>query len=109
MTIPIVKDIKVFLNNIHIETFSSRGIKFGGDDITKLMIDEVFCKNYQDVIDKEINKRMKNSFLDSDGFTDEDKVVGSAIYNRHLENYRHYHCIFNTFLWWLQSQSGHMR
>lgn len=70
-----------------IETLSSKGIKFGGDDITQLIIDKLFTANYQNEINQDIDKIMRFKFLNSDGFTDEDKNPESEAYKIHYQLY----------------------
>lgn len=66
-----------------IETLSSRGVNFGGNDITDLIYKDKIKEEYGEKIQQEIFLRVKHSLLDSDMYSDEDKKTNSDMYKKH--------------------------
>lgn len=71
-----------------IETLSSTGINFGGNNITGLIRKKLIEDQHSDKLNEIINNKFRQNFLDDTNIPDSDKVVDSENYNRNFEAVR---------------------
>lgn len=69
-----------------IETLASKGIHFGGNDITELIKEKLIISEHQQVVEEIIKAEFQNRFLNDDNIPAEDKVVDSVKYIQNLKN-----------------------
>ena len=71
---------------VTIEALASRGVHFGGQDITKLIYNNIFEKKYKRQILEEVQSRLKKDFLDNEKISATDKDPTSKVYKQNYEN-----------------------
>ncbi len=68
---------------LKISAHAAMGIKFGGEDLTEIILEKKIINDYSNLIEDCVNDDFKRNFLDSEFISDEDKSPNSDAYKKY--------------------------